>query len=140
SPSAAFSSTTRPLTGEPNSTVALSVITSTMTWSSSTASPGFTSHLVISPPATPSPMSGSLKSIVVIVRFPGSFLVGPLRNAPRTRRGSGPAHHLLDSAHHALRVRHVDVLERVREGRVEAGHAPDRRLQHVDALLRHDRG
>jgi hypothetical protein len=43
-------------------TVALSVMTSTMGWSSATMSPGAISHLTISPSLTPSPMSGSLNS------------------------------------------------------------------------------
>jgi len=45
-------------------TVALSVISSTTPWSSSTVSPAFTSHLTISPSTTPSPRSGSLNSNV----------------------------------------------------------------------------
>ena len=36
------------------------VITSTTAWCSATTSPGDTSHLMISPSAVPSPMSGSL--------------------------------------------------------------------------------
>src|SRR5687768_4864248 len=43
-------------------TVALSVMTSTMSWSSLTPSPTFTSQLTISPSETPSPISGSLNS------------------------------------------------------------------------------
>jgi hypothetical protein len=51
-----------PAFGEVMVTVALSVITSTIGWSSVTDSPGVTSHLTISPSVTPSPMSGSLNS------------------------------------------------------------------------------
>jgi hypothetical protein len=48
--------------GEVSSTVALSVITSTRSWSSSTRSPTFTCQAVISASAVPSPTSGSLKT------------------------------------------------------------------------------
>ncbi len=61
-PSAPRVSSTLPARGEVMVTVALSVITSTMGWSSATASPGAISHLTISPSLTPSPMSGSLNS------------------------------------------------------------------------------
>ncbi len=51
-------------------TVALSVITSTIGWSSTTTSPGFTSQLTTSPSVTPSPMSGSLNSQRAIASSP----------------------------------------------------------------------
>ena len=63
SPSWARSSTSFPSAGAPISTVALSVMTSTMSWSSLTVSPALTFQDVISPSATPSPMSGSLNSM-----------------------------------------------------------------------------
>jgi hypothetical protein len=49
----------RPRRGDGIVTVALSVITSTSGWSSSTGSPGFTNHFRTSASTTPSPMSGS---------------------------------------------------------------------------------
>src|SRR2546428_14185331 len=48
-----------------------------------------------------------------------SWRHGPLR----VRRLEG--HDLVDRRKHAVRVRHVDVLERVRERRVESAHADD---------------
>src|SRR5581483_717851 len=59
-PSLAFSSAMVPVLGLLIMTVALSVMTSTMSWSSFTAWPGFTCHWTISPSCTPSAMSGSL--------------------------------------------------------------------------------
>jgi hypothetical protein len=53
---------TKPETGEVISTVALSVITSTIGWSSSTVSPTLTRQATISASAVPSPTSGSLKT------------------------------------------------------------------------------
>ncbi len=61
-PTCPRSSTILPDLGDVIVTVALSVITSTIGWSSVTESPGPTSHLTISPSVTPSPMSGSLNS------------------------------------------------------------------------------
>jgi len=55
-------SSTLPALGAVMVTVALSVITSTIGWSSTTTSPGAMSHLTIWPSVTPSPMSGSLNS------------------------------------------------------------------------------
>src|SRR6202050_1931625 len=51
---------TRPLTGAGTSTAALSVITSTMSWSSVTASPGLVCQATISASTVPSPRSGIL--------------------------------------------------------------------------------
>lgn len=64
SPSPARCLTTVPAAGAGTSTVALSVITSTTGWCSSTAVPSATSHWTISPSAMPSPISGSLNSII----------------------------------------------------------------------------
>ena len=61
-PTAPRVSSTLPDRGEVMVTVALSVITSTIGWSSATVSPGAIIHLTISPSVTPSPMSGSLNS------------------------------------------------------------------------------
>src|SRR5882757_6795380 len=54
--------TTRPLTGAGTSTAALSVMTSTMTWSSLTESPGLVCQATISASTVPSPKSGILKT------------------------------------------------------------------------------
>ena len=54
--------TTRPVTGEGISTAALSVMTSAMTWSSSTKSPTLTFHSTTSAVTVPSPRSGILKT------------------------------------------------------------------------------
>src|SRR5689334_22470537 len=62
SPTLKRRSDTLPALGAPMVTVALSVITSTISWFSVTGSPSWTSQLTISPSATPSPMSGSLNS------------------------------------------------------------------------------
>ena len=53
------SASTLPVTGEGISTVALSVITSAMGWSSATTSPGCTCQATSSTSAMPSPMSGT---------------------------------------------------------------------------------
>ena len=53
--------TTVPLTGAGTSTAALSVMTSTMIWSSLTESPGLVCHATISASTVPSPKSGILK-------------------------------------------------------------------------------
>src|SRR5688500_5192869 len=63
-------SATLPLRGEPIVTVALSVITSTMSWFSLTVAPSSTNQLTISPSVTPSPMSGSLNSNFDILLSP----------------------------------------------------------------------
>jgi len=47
-----------PARGDGSSTVALSVMTSTIGWSSLTRSPSLTFQATISPSTTPSPMSG----------------------------------------------------------------------------------
>ena len=62
SPGAPVVDSTRPLTGAGTSTAAFSVITSTITSSSATVSPGFTRQLTISASTVPSPRSGSLKT------------------------------------------------------------------------------
>src|SRR6185369_10935894 len=62
SPTLKRRSATLPVLGAPMVTVALSVITSTISWFSLTLSPSFTSQLTISPSATPSPISGNLNS------------------------------------------------------------------------------
>ena len=61
-PSAYMRFRIRPARGAGISTVALSVITSTIGWSARTTSPSATSQRTISPSTTPSPMSGSLNS------------------------------------------------------------------------------
>ena len=105
----------RPTTGDGISTVALSVITSTITWSSATVSPTLTCHATISASAMPSPTSGSLTTYSPIVSPPS--LVGA-----RRRRG---------------RAREVVPLLRMRIGRVPAGDALDRRFEAIEAELLH---
>src|SRR5262249_745777 len=56
----------RPVRGAGISTLALSVMTSTIGWCSFTASPALTIQRTISPSATPSPMSGSFTSNAMI--------------------------------------------------------------------------
>jgi hypothetical protein len=63
SPSAWWSCVTTPAYGDGISTAALAVSTSTIGWLRVTWSPGCTSHLRISPSVSPSPRSGSLKSL-----------------------------------------------------------------------------
>src|ERR1700694_3417695 len=62
SPGAPVIDTTRPLTGAGTSTAALSVITSTISWSSVTASPGLACQATISASTVPSPKSGILNT------------------------------------------------------------------------------
>ncbi len=77
--------TTLPLTGEGTSTAALSVITSTMTSSSATTSPGFTRQATISAWTVPSPRSGSLNTCRLIEALrrsrPASRPAEPRRSA-----------------------------------------------------------
>jgi hypothetical protein len=61
SPGAPVTETTLPLTGAGTSTAALSVITSTMIWSSATVAPGAVCQAMISASTVPSPRSGILK-------------------------------------------------------------------------------
>ncbi len=77
--------TTLPLTGAGTSTAALSVITSTMTSSSATTSPGLTCQATISASTVPSPRSGSLNTCLLIEALrrsrPASQPAGPRRCA-----------------------------------------------------------
>ena len=63
-PTSAPRSAIVPATGEGISTVALSVMTAARSWSSATSSPTATCHSTISASATPSPMSGSLTTLM----------------------------------------------------------------------------
>jgi hypothetical protein len=58
-PTSPPSASTFPATGEGISTVALSVITSAIGWSSAMVSPGLTCQAVSSASAMPSPISGT---------------------------------------------------------------------------------
>src|SRR3954470_16354291 len=120
SPSLPTVCSTLPRRGLGMVTVALSVITSTSGWSSTIWSPGFTSHLTISPSTTPSPMSGSLNSNWAISGLVCFQLAQRLEDARCERE--------------------VVVLQRVREGHVPAGDAADRRLQRSEAALLHQGG
>src|SRR3954470_16642296 len=115
SPSLPTVCSTLPRRGLGMVTVALSVITSTSGWSSTIWSPGFTSHLTISPSTTPSPMSGSLNS--------NWAMSGLIRFQP-AQRFEDPR-----------RERQVVVFERVRERRVPAGDAADGRFQGGEAAF-----
>ena len=61
-PGSPWAAVTRPATGLVSSTVALSVMTSAMIWSSATMSPTLTCQPTSSASAVPSPTSGSLKT------------------------------------------------------------------------------
>ena len=84
SPGSPRRSTTLPETGEVISTVALSVITSTSGWSSSTRSPTATCQATISASAVPSPTSGRRK-----VKRPMAQPSITRRMALATRSGPG---------------------------------------------------
>ena len=76
SPISPLNSETVPSIGDGIVTVALSVITSTNASSSFTIDPISTCHVTISPSTTPSPMSGSLNSyLVIFFSPPESFLL-----------------------------------------------------------------
>ena len=62
SPGAPVCDSTRPVTGDGNSTAAFSVMTSAMTWSSVTKSPTLTCQATTSASTVPSPRSGILKT------------------------------------------------------------------------------
>ena len=62
SPGSPWMEMIRPVTGAGISTAAFSVITSHMTWSSCTRSPGFTCHATTSAETVPSPRSGILNT------------------------------------------------------------------------------
>src|SRR3954451_18739018 len=101
-----------PARGDGISTVALSVMISTMGWSILTTSPTLTFHATISPSTTPSPMSGRWNLNAI-----------------------SPLQRLANRADDAIRVGHVLVLERIRERRVEARDAQDRRLEVLHRAL-----
>ena len=67
SPIAPCNLVTLPSTVLPIPTVALSVMMSTISWSSTTVSPTATCQAVISPSTTPSPISGNLNTFVPIL-------------------------------------------------------------------------
>src|ERR1051326_1399323 len=108
-----------PLRGLVSSTVALSVMTSTNGSSSRTASPSFLIQRTISPSWMPSPMSGSLNLKVMGLAL--RFL---------------EVDDLFDRGEHLVGVRHVEVLQRVRERCVVARDALDGRQQVLDGVLR----
>src|SRR5690606_37805810 len=84
SPTRPPSANTLPCTGEGTCTVALSVMTSASTWSSTTASPSFTCHSTSSTSAMPSPMSG-----ILITYTPMSCPLCHQRLTTRQRVGIG---------------------------------------------------
>ena len=99
--------------GDRISTVALSVITSASAWSSATSSPGFTCQATGSNSVVPSPRSGTLTTCTPISRF----------------------HHAAQCRGHARRPGEIGPIQRVRVGRVPAGHALDRGLELVEAMV-----
>src|ERR1700722_15187246 len=118
SPTAPPSASTLPATGVGISTVALSVMTPATTWSSLTRSPTLTAHSTISASATPSPTSG-----ILIERTPISSL-----------------HRLEERAADARGTGEIVPFLRVRIGRIPARDTLDRRLERIEAALRHLRG
>src|SRR5689334_13936242 len=118
SPTLKRRSATLPVLGAPMVTVALSVITSTISWFSLTLSPSLTSQLTISPSATPSPMSGSLNSNFDI-RDSLSF-----RGRPRSSPG-----YVEQGRQNPVGKRHRLHLESVRERRIEARYPHRSRFQ-----------
>src|SRR3954447_26270197 len=115
SPMSPPSDVTTPATGDGSSTVALSVITSTITWSSAMVSPAATCHSTISASAMPSPTSGSLTTYSLMSRRHHTF---QCRADP-----GGPGE--------------VVPLLGVWVGSVPSGHTLDRRLELVEAQLLH---
>ncbi len=83
-PTSPPSEATVPATGDGISTVALSVITSASTWSSSTTSPGLTCHATSSTSAMPSPRSGMRMMCMLMAQASTAR-----RNAAPTRAGPG---------------------------------------------------
>src|SRR3954463_563963 len=107
-----------PLTGDSISTVALSVIMSAICWSSSMRSPTATCHATISASEMPSPISGSLN----------------------VKRAMSVLHHFFQRFADPNRAGEIGPFQAVRIGRVEAGHAFDRRFEMVEAAFLDDRG
>ena len=68
-PGSPYSLETTPANGDGSSTSALAVSTSAITWLSATVSPTATRHDTSSDSVSPSPRSGSLKSLTVM-RWP----------------------------------------------------------------------
>ena len=117
-PTSPPSASTWPATGDGISTVALSVITSASTWSSATVSPGL--HV----PGHEFDLGDAFAD------------VGHLDDVRAPCHG---LHHALQRRGDARRAGEVGPLLRVRIGRVPAGHALDRRLEVVEAVLLHQR-
>src|SRR4051812_28665502 len=115
SPMSPPSDVTMPATGEGSSTVALSVITSTITWSSAMVSPAATCHSTISASAIPSPTSGSLTTYSLTSR----------------------RHHALQRRADACRAGEVVPLLGMGIRSVPPGDPLDRRLELVEAQLLH---
>src|SRR3954463_9160017 len=109
SPTLYLSSVTLPALGAPMVTVALSVITSTISWFSATSSPAFTSQLTISPSATPSPISGNLNSNFAM----GKFLFA--ESAARVKYAKLRTHGVEQGRQNPVGKRQVFHLECVRE-------------------------
>ena len=107
-----------PATGDGISTVALSVITSASTWSSATAVAG------LDVPGDEFDLGDAFADVGHLDRRGcSSWPPSPACNAAATRAGPGK----------------VGPLLRVRVGRVPAGHALDRRLEVIEAVLLHQR-
>src|SRR5450432_1635150 len=140
SPTLKRSSVTLQALGAPMVTVALSVITSTISWFSVTSSPALTSQLTISPSATPSPISGSLNSNFAMGRFSrwdqdAVLVSGQVRRPTGARSRALRPRAIEQCWQNAVRKRHILHLEAVRERRIEAGHAHRRRFQVVEAAF-----
>src|SRR6185312_11946188 len=114
SPGCPVVETILPVTGAGTSTAAFSVMTSQMTSSSATSSPGLTRQVTISASTVPSPRSGSLKTY-----RPTLFLL----------------HHTREGCGDARGPREVFPLERMGVRSIPTRDASNRRLQMPEAFL-----
>src|SRR6202046_5724446 len=122
-PSATSSALTVPAYGLGSSTTALAVSISTRTWLIVTVSPGLTCQDTMSASVRPSPTSGSLNSLFMLIS-PGS-----------------EGERAVDRVQDAVQVGQVVILDPGhRVGGREPADAQYRGLQMVEALLGHPRG
>src|SRR5690606_13845264 len=139
---------TLPCTGDGTCTVALSVMTSASTWSSTTSSPSLTCHSTSSTSAMPSPMSGILITYTPMSRplrhqrlhvgrrcgGSGLFVFGNERRQRRFARDQA-AHGI----GHPARAGEVRPFVRVGVWGVPAGDAFNGRLEVIKAVFLHQR-
>src|SRR5690606_26674269 len=132
SPTRPPSASTRPFTGEGTCTVALSVMTSAKTWSSTTSSPSLTCHSTSSTSAMPSPISGIL-IVYSAMSLPFSQVCVVFRNQRRQGRFTGDD--TPDGIRHPARAGEIGPLVGMGIRRVPPGHALDGRLQVEKAVF-----